>query len=158
MRDEFDNRIEPVDSDWEPCPQGTLGRVAESLRAKQAAAEAMARRNLLTGVVAVLAIVLGTGIAAREYGQRDMTMDLMPVGDISCDHARSIIPRLFTRQVCRNESSRVRYHIDVCPRCSKYYMRLLSEWRESERASDVSSSATPSPPRSEKPMTDNASR
>ena len=157
MRDEFDSQMEPTSADWEPCPEGTLGRVAESLRAKQAAAEAMARRNLLTGVVAVLALVLGTGIAAREYGQRDMTMDLMPVGDISCDRARSIIPRLFTRQVCRNESSRVRYHIDVCPRCSKYYMRLLSEWQESERASET---AAPSPAsrNSEAPLRDSSSR
>ena len=157
MRDEFDNRIEPASSDWEPCPQGTLERVAESLRAKQAAAEATARRNLLTGVVAVLALVLGTGIAAREYGQRDMTMDLMPVGDISCDHARSIIPRLFTRQVCRNESPRVRYHIDVCPRCSKYYMRLLSEWRESERESEVTA-PSPASMNSEGPPSDSSSR
>ena len=150
MRDEFDCQVGLLGEDWEPCPEGTLRGVADSLRARQAASEAVARRNMLTGVMAVLAIVLGLGIAVREYGQRAVTMDLMPVGDISCRTAQSIIPLLVERQLSSDDIFPVYNHIDVCPQCSRYYIHSFMKRPESEGTLDGPSPETHSPSDSEK--------
>ncbi len=129
MIDDHSENLDGIGQGWEPCPEGTLSRVASVLRSKQSAAEALARRNLLAGVVALLAIVLGAGIAAREADRRAARelMELMPVSQIGCDQAAEFIPQIIERRLCREESRMVRYHIDVCPRCSKKYYGLLYE-------------------------------
>ncbi len=118
--------VAEFDQQWEPCPQGLLARAAGALRAQQATQAAIARRNVLTGVVAAVAIALGAGIAAWEATPRE-TVEMVPVSQLECDQATNIMPRVFSRQVSREEGASIRFHLDACPRCSKQYYRMLRE-------------------------------
>lgn len=112
--------IEPkTDSDWTPCPEGTLQGMVGRLRARRRRTIAV-RAACAAGVVA--AILLAAGFVSTRHASDDYLH-----GGLYCSQVRPALPDYRAGKLHGEFLSQVEQHLAECPPCRRALNALNGE-------------------------------
>lgn len=111
--------------DWQPCPEGELGRMTVRLRRERHFR--VVRRASTAAVVLLAAVGATTWYAIPPDEPVQKPLPVTPVTRISCQEVHDEIPALLAGQLPAERAAALRLHLKRCPPCQHYAEKLMAE-------------------------------